>query len=210
MNVFVKIKGWYFCNRFRILLLPSEVLTSQEAFKFEKLCWKNTKQNMSSLFIEALYFLLECCWDYFRQYWGLTWPFRKAFIFSHIWDHCLSSLFAKFGNWKTACFQNEKCCFQGQILQEVEIRSWSNSVCRHELYPLDDFLTHPLDNHLLIKYKVLSYHGWYSGDSSTVTDYLYFLRNKNTYIFVSYAEFPNVANSAHLWRVTNAGIWDSN
>ena len=50
-----------FCNRFRILLLPSEVLTSQEAFKFEKLCWKNTKQNMSSLFIEALYFLLECC-----------------------------------------------------------------------------------------------------------------------------------------------------
>ena len=61
MNVFVKIKGWYFCNRFRILLLPSEVLTSQEAFKFEKLCWKNTKQNMSSLFIEALCFLLECC-----------------------------------------------------------------------------------------------------------------------------------------------------
>ena len=61
MNVFVKIKGWYFCNRFRILLLPSEVLTSQEAFKFEKLCWKNTKQNMSSLFIEAFYFLLECC-----------------------------------------------------------------------------------------------------------------------------------------------------
>ena len=61
MNVFVKIKGWYFCNRFRILLLPSEVLTSQEAFTFEKLCWKNTKQNMSSLFIEALYFLLECC-----------------------------------------------------------------------------------------------------------------------------------------------------
>ena len=41
--------------------VPSEVLTSQEAFKFEKLCWKNTKQNMSSLFIEALYFLLECC-----------------------------------------------------------------------------------------------------------------------------------------------------
>ena len=37
MNVFIKIKGWYFCNRFRILLLPSEVLiTSQEAFKFEK------------------------------------------------------------------------------------------------------------------------------------------------------------------------------
>ena len=78
----------------------------------------------------SFYFLLECCWDYLRQYWGLTWPFRKAFIFSHIWDHCLSSLFAKFGNWKTACFQNEKCCFQGQILQEVEIRSWSNSVCR--------------------------------------------------------------------------------
>ena len=131
MNVFVKIKGWYFCNRFRILLLPSEVLiTSQEAFKFEKLCWKNTKQNMSSLFIEAFYFLLECCWDYLRQYWGLTWPFRKAFIFSHIWDHCLSSLFAKFGNWKTAHFRNEKFCFQGKILQEVEIRSWSNGVCR--------------------------------------------------------------------------------
>ena len=69
----------------------------------------------------------------------------------------------------------------------------------HEVHPLDDILlTHPFVDYLLIKYKVLSYHGWNSGDSSTVTDYLYFLRNKNTYIFVSCAEFPNVANSAHL------------
>ena len=65
----------------------------------------------------------------------------------------------------------------------------------YDLHPLDDILTHPFDNHLLIKYKVLSYHGWNSGDSSTETD---FLRNKNTYIFVSCAGFPNVANSAHL------------
>ena len=69
----------------------------------------------------------------------------------------------------------------------------------HEIHPLDDILTHPFDNHLLIKYKVLPYHGWNSGDSSTVTDYLYFLRNKNTYLhIVSCAGFPNVANSAHL------------
>ena len=68
----------------------------------------------------------------------------------------------------------------------------------YEVHPLDYILTHPLDKHLLIKYKVLSYHGWNSGNSSTVIDYLYFLRKKNTYIFVSCAEFPNVANSAHL------------
>ena len=33
------------CNRFRFLLLPFVALTSQEAFNFEKLCWKKkTKQ----------------------------------------------------------------------------------------------------------------------------------------------------------------------
>ena len=37
------------CNRFRFLLLPFVALTSQEAFNFEKLCWKKTIQNVSSL-----------------------------------------------------------------------------------------------------------------------------------------------------------------
>ena len=41
----------------------------------------------------------------------------------------------------------------------------------YEVHPLDDILlTHPFVDYLLIKYKVLSYHGWNSGDSSTVTD----------------------------------------
>ena len=36
------------CNRFRSLLLPFVALTSQEAFNFEKLCWKKkTIQNLS-------------------------------------------------------------------------------------------------------------------------------------------------------------------
>ena len=41
------------CNRFRFLLLPFVALTSQEAFNFEKLCWKkknNTKCEFTSLF----------------------------------------------------------------------------------------------------------------------------------------------------------------
>ena len=136
MNVFVKIKGWYFCNRFRILLLSSEVLTSQEALKFEKLCWKNTKQNMSSLFIEAFYFLLECCWDHLRQYWRLIWPFWEAFTSSYIKDHCLNCLFEKFDNWEMAHFQNEKLCFQGQILQQIDPGLIVFAV--HTVFPLDD------------------------------------------------------------------------
>ena len=31
------------CNRSRFLLLPFVALTSQEAFNFEKLCWKKKK-----------------------------------------------------------------------------------------------------------------------------------------------------------------------
>lgn len=49
------------CNRFRILILPSVALTSQEASNFEKLCCKNIVQNVSSQFIEAFSYLLECC-----------------------------------------------------------------------------------------------------------------------------------------------------
>ena len=37
------------CNRFKFLLLPFVALTSQEAFNFEKLCWKKTIQNVSLL-----------------------------------------------------------------------------------------------------------------------------------------------------------------
>ena len=37
------------CNRVRFLLLPFVALTSQEAFNFEKLCWKKTIQNVSSI-----------------------------------------------------------------------------------------------------------------------------------------------------------------
>ena len=42
------------CNRFKFLLLPFVALTSQEAFNFEKLCWKNTIQNVSSLILFKL------------------------------------------------------------------------------------------------------------------------------------------------------------
>ena len=38
------------CNRFKFLLLPFVALTSQEAFNFEKLCWKKkTIGNVSLL-----------------------------------------------------------------------------------------------------------------------------------------------------------------
>ena len=61
------------CNRFRFLLLPFVALTSQEAFNFEKLCWKKTIQNVSLLSLYyAFYFLLECCRDHLRQYQRLT------------------------------------------------------------------------------------------------------------------------------------------
>ena len=41
------------CNRFRFLLLPFVALTSQEAFNFEKLCWKK-KNNMKCEFTESI------------------------------------------------------------------------------------------------------------------------------------------------------------
>ena len=34
------------CKRFRSLLLPFVALTSQEAFNFEKLCWKKKQYKM--------------------------------------------------------------------------------------------------------------------------------------------------------------------
>ena len=45
MNFFWSKSKVGICNRVRFLLLPFVALTSQEAFNFEKLCWKknNTK-----------------------------------------------------------------------------------------------------------------------------------------------------------------------
>ena len=60
-GMFLSKSKFGICNRFRIIILPFVVLTSQEASNFEKLCWKNTIQNVSSQPIEAFYFLLRCC-----------------------------------------------------------------------------------------------------------------------------------------------------
>ena len=126
---------------------------------------------------------MECCWDHLLgQYQRLTWPFWEAFIFSY---HCLSCLFAKCEDWKTAHFQNEKFCFQGQILQKIKIRSWSNGVCCSQgiSFRWHFWYVHFLSNNVIMKNKVLSYHGLNSRKSSTVADYLHFPSNKNTNTF---------------------------
>ena len=102
--------------------------------------------------------------------------------------HFLISLFklpfAKCEDWKTAHFQNEKFCFQGQILQQIKIRSWSNDVCcsRGISFRWHFWHIHFLSNNVIMKNKVLSYHGLNSRKSSTVADYLHFPSNKNTII----------------------------
>ena len=43
------------CNRFRFLLLPFVALTSQEAFNFEKLCWKKKKKTIQNVSLLSLF-----------------------------------------------------------------------------------------------------------------------------------------------------------
>ena len=75
-------------------------------------------------------------------------------------------------------------CFQGQILQQIKIRFCSNGVCcswgisfRWHFWHIHFLST---CNNVIMKNKVLSYHGLNSGKSSTVADYLHFPSNKNT------------------------------
>ena len=69
----------------------------------------------------------------------------------------------------------------------------------HEVFPLDDISVyiHFLSNNVMMKNKVLSYHGLNSGKSSTVADYLHFPSNKNTNTFflAFYSEnFDEISN----------------
>ena len=135
-----------------------------------------------------------------NAYWRLIWPFWEAFISSNIWDHCLNCLLAKFGKWKMAHFQNEKLCFQGQILQQIEIRSWSNGVCHSCCisFRWHSWRIHFISNHFIRKNKVLwPYHGRNLEKRFTVANYLHFPSNKDTFIFTSLfilRIFPHISN----------------
>ena len=85
-----------------------------------------------------------------------------------------------------AHFQNYKFCFQGQILQQIEIRSCSNGVCCSWGISLrwHFWRIHFLSNNVITKNKALTDHGLNSGKISTVADYLHFPRDENTNIFL--------------------------
>ena len=109
-----------------------------------------------------------------------------------------------------ACFQNEKFCFQGQILQQIKIRSWSNSVCssRGNSFRWHFWHIHFLSNNVIMKNKVLSYYGLNSRKSYTVADYLHFPSNKNTNTFFFSLLFWEFWWNLQFWKhITTIGKW---
>ena len=103
-----------------------------------------------------------------------------------------------------AHFRNEKLCFQGKILQQIEIRSWSNGVCCSHCISFRWHFWHIyfISNHFIIKNKVLSYHGWNSEKRSTVANYLYFLSNKNKHTFISLFILRIFHDNSNFWKAS--------
>ena len=103
-----------------------------------------------------------------------------------------------------AHFRNEKLCFQGKILQQIEIRSWSNGVCCSHCISFRWHFWHIyfISNHFIIKNKVLSYHGWNSEKRSTVANYLYFPSNKNKHTFVSLFILRIFRDISNFWKAS--------
>ena len=112
-------------------------------------------------------------------------------------------LFEKFDNWKWPIFEM-RSCFQGKILQQIEIRSWSNGVCCSHCISFRWHFWHIyfISNHFIIKNKVLSYHGWNSEKRSTVANYLYFLSNKNKHTFISLFILRIFHDNSNFWKAS--------
>ena len=96
--------------------------------------------------------------------------------------------------------ETRSVCFQGQILQQIEIRSLSNGVCHSCCisFRSHSWHTHFISNHFIRKNKVLwAYHGWNSEKRFTVANHLHFPSNKDTFIFNNIfilRIFPHISN----------------
>ena len=97
--------------------------------------------------------------------------------------------------------------WEGQILQRIEIRSWSNGVCHSCCisFRWHSGHIHFISNHFIRKNKVLwPYHGWNSEKRFTihVANYLHFPSNKDTFILASLfilRIFPHISN---FWKAS--------
>ena len=131
-----------------------------------------------------------------NAYWRLIWPFWEAFI-SLIY---LRSLFklptCKIWQMENGTFSK----WEGQILQRIEIRSWSNGVCHSCCisFRWHSWHIHFISNYFIGKNKVLwPYHGWISEKRFTVANYLHFPSKKDIFIFASLfilRIFPHISN----------------
>ena len=136
-----------------------------------------------------------------NAYWRLILPFWEAFIFHFIFIYS-RSLFklptCKIWQMENGTFSK----WEGQILQWIEIRSWSNGVCNSCCisFRWHSWHIHFISNHFIRKNKVLwPYHGWNSEKRFTihVANYLHFPSNKDTFILASLfilTIFPHISN----------------